>query len=80
MILLVFSLLILTIIGFFFYDLVAFISQNPTQTYPPSITVIPFDVVFLSDVLILFIGVILSIIPTIIISHQDISKSFVTEM
>ena len=80
MILVVFSLQIGTIIGLFFIQLVAFITQNPTQTYPPNIVVIPYDIVFLSDALILLTSIILSIIPTLIIARQDISKSFITEM
>ena len=76
MILTVISLVIGFLVGLFLVEVINFVTQNPYQGYPRNVTFIPFNIVFLTNILVLLLTLIFSIIPIIYVVKQDISDSF----
>ena len=73
------SLLIGFVVGILLINLLDVITSNPFQTYPPYTTIIPFGLVFLTNIAIFVMAGIISIVPSLFVLKQDISDSFAKE-
>ena len=75
-----FSIIFGNVVGIAFTFVLSFLSGSSFQQYPQYQTLIPYDLLFITDLIILLISIILSIIPTYVILKQDISDAFAGEV
>ena len=76
-----FSIIFGNVVGILFTYVISFINGSSFQQYPQYQTLIPYDLLFITDLIILLISIILSIIPALfIILKQDISEAFAGEV
>ena len=63
-------------VGIFLMELLALLISNPLQSYPSFQLVFPVNLIIITNTLILLCSIIVSIVPSIYVTRQDISKSF----
>lgn len=76
----IFSIIIGNVFGYILVDLIAFVSTSPFQQYPVSSAIVPFNIILITDIIIILEAALLSIIPVIYVLKKDLSESFISDM
>lgn len=75
-ILAIFSIVFGSILGVILTDIISLLTNNPFQSYPPVILLIPFNLLFSTDLIIFFVTIIISLIPVARLLKQGIADDF----
>lgn len=78
-VILILSILIGTIVGIYFIQLITIFSFNSTLINPVSVVFIPMNTLIVTDIIIFLLSLLFSFIPTLSLLKENISNAFIGE-